>query len=713
MALASSYLLGTYFGTVVLGLYASFVSIYSTRRIYNTSPKILWYFLGSVVVGSTSWLTQMISWTMQDLPFEPGMRYSVSAINALFCIALSFIALYFTTRSVVFWWHRVTAGLALFTMHTGSIALMVHSMTLSKTPIIDILWGSVYILTIVILSGWSLYWMHALRSPKMVQNMFWSLTAAGSMAFLLTVAHVFSRKMFIFPPVTVSLAIDELRGSETVVLVCICALILLMVFLVGYIRDSNNVLSLHSRSNKLEEDNLQLKRVAYTDPLTNLPNRIFFEDVLRESADNTNAEGFTTFFIDLDGFKPINDTWGHNVGDEVLTEVGERLGQCVGKSNPLARIGGDEFVILIRNTDIEQIEILANKIIVELQKTFNLPSGNAWLSCSIGISRYPQDGAYTQIISHADMAMYEAKSEGGSCFKWYKPEMEQNVKNTMALQHDLRKAIECDELFLEYQPKYFSNLKRMSGVEALVRWRHPTRGIISPVVFIPLAEQAGLIQQLGSWVLNQAIKQVSIWQKNGSHIPVAVNLSPHQLRNPHLIQEIEDALHRHSVAPQMLSLELTESSAMTNPEHSLLILNALKRLNIQLSIDDFGTGYSSLAYLTQFPLDQVKIDKSFVHKSTISKQSSSVIKAVVVLAHSLDMHVVAEGVETEEQAAFLRSIHVDELQGYLYGRPMPADEILQARNMILTQYLDDIPVSETSAHVWSEINKVNARDIHI
>ena len=437
---------------------------------------------------------------------------------------------------------------------------------------------------------------------------------------------------------------------------------------------------------QLESANEELRRRAFIDPLTGLPNRMLFEDRLLHAMqrydrdDDSRARReprkVAVLFVDLDGFKPINDMLGHAVGDEVLKEAARRLRTTTRDSDTVARIGGDEFVLLAEDvSDVADCASLANRVIQVLAQPLEVQGHQVTLSGSVGVALYPEHGDRMKLVQNADAAMYTAKRAGGNTYALFESRMNEGLQEQLSLQHDLRHALERGELQLHYQPKIDARLGRLQGVEALLRWHHPTRGMVGPNVFIPIAERFGLINGLGNWVIEESCRQMRVWADEGLSMNVAINLSVHQLRTEELVPRIESALARYQVMPSQLLCEITESVAMEDIESTQRAFEALSRIGVYLSIDDFGTGYSSLSYLRQLPARQLKIDRSFVADIEVRPDARAIVGAVIQLAHQLGLRVVAEGVETEGQRDILLVLQCDELQGYLLARPMAVEAL--------------------------------------
>jgi diguanylate cyclase (GGDEF)-like protein len=421
-----------------------------------------------------------------------------------------------------------------------------------------------------------------------------------------------------------------------------------------------------------------LNRLAYQDVLTNLPNRAQFMEKLTEvlSRDYDEQPNHAVLFLDLDRFKLINDTMGHEIGDLLLITVAERLKGCVRSGDLVSRFGGDEFTVLLENiSSFHVAAAVAEKICRAISKHYVVMERELYISSSVGISLYPADGMDGgMLIKHADISMYRAK-EHGNCYRFYEESMEKAVSNKLRLESDLRRALERSELVLHYQPQLDLNTHKIIGMEALVRWQHPELGLVPPVEFIPLAEETGLIEPIGEWVLHQACLQNKAWQQAGlPPITVAVNLSGRQLEREGLADRVMQVLSGTGLEPRYLELELTESIVMKEPGKTRDILESLRSFGILISIDDFGTGYSSLSQLKHFPFDKLKIDKSFVDDLIRNQDDAAIVSIIIAIARSFKLKVIAEGVETQEQSQHLRSNGCDEMQGYFFSRPVPADD---------------------------------------
>jgi diguanylate cyclase (GGDEF)-like protein len=421
----------------------------------------------------------------------------------------------------------------------------------------------------------------------------------------------------------------------------------------------------------------KLRVVATHDPLTALPNRTLLHERLSHALAKAQRHGrqLAVLFVDLDRFKNVNDTLGHDAGDRLLQVASQRLYDCLRETDTMARQGGDEFVVLMDElTDREPVTHVAQRILDAVGEPFVIEGQEIHLTASIGISVYPEDGR--TLLKNADIAMYRAKDKGKNNYQFYSAQMDNYSVERLSLESGLRRALEREEFVLHYQPKVNIASGLITGVEALLRWQHPELGWVAPGRFIPIAEENGLILPIGAWVLKTACIQSRAWQRQGvRRFPVAVNLSPRQFAGETLLDDVKAALDVSGLAPADLELEITEGMVMNNPERAVNLLQQLKGLGIRVAIDDFGTGYSSLAYLKRFPIDSVKVDRSFVEDIPDDVDSMAIAQAVIAMAHSLRLNVVAEGVESEAQLGFLHGEGCDEIQGYYFCEARPASEI--------------------------------------
>ncbi len=457
-------------------------------------------------------------------------------------------------------------------------------------------------------------------------------------------------------------------------------------------RDKNTVLAIVRDITERKSSEAKIFNLAYYDELTELPNRELFSQSLEKtiSIAKSEAKKFAVLFVDLDRFKRINDTLGHTIGDELLKDVANRLAKCTratdtvaqldsrGASNiKLARLGGDEFVIKLYDIDSgDSVAMVASRIIDALTPPFTCAGHQFVVTPSIGIAMYPQDGkSGEELLMNADSAMYRAKAVGRNNFKFYSETMRTKSLHRLDLENLIRTAIEEQQFELYFQPKVHAQTFRLVGAEALLRWHHPERGTIAPDDFIPIAEDTGLIVPLGKWVLNEACRQVAVWSESPiGTVPVSVNISSHQFRDIGLVGDVLGAISAAGIRTTDIELEITESVLLQDVDKTLIELKALKDAGVSLSIDDFGTGYSSLSYLKRFPIDTIKIDRSFVKDLHQDADDAAICAAILAMAQQLGLNVVAEGVETREQLEFLRRHKCDHIQGYICSKPLPAPD---------------------------------------
>jgi diguanylate cyclase (GGDEF)-like protein len=428
-----------------------------------------------------------------------------------------------------------------------------------------------------------------------------------------------------------------------------------------------------------------MEELAYVDTLTGLANRLLFRDRLEQvlkSLPRSNSEA-ALLYLDLDEFKRINDSMGHDVGDALLMKVAENLRQCVRHQDTVARMGGDEFVVLLTDIDgMSGASSVARKIMDTMAQPLQLLKKEILITPSIGITLAPTDSLNADILlKNADMAMYKAKSSGRNNYQFFTEEMNAQIVDHLTIENDLRQAIDNDDLYVKFQPKYTIKDKTLMGVEALVRWNHPTKGELMPDYFIPIAETAGLMIKLGKWVLRAACKEVKKMQQHvDCHLNLAVNLSTRQFRDPDLIETIQDVLAETDFKAVQLELEITETTLMEQIDHAVTLLERIKALGISVAIDDFGTGYSSLNYLKRLPIDALKIDKTFITDIPHDRDDMEISAAVIAMAQKLGIKVIAEGVSTQAHWDFLELNNCDIAQGYLLGKPMMADELVALCN---------------------------------
>jgi diguanylate cyclase (GGDEF)-like protein/PAS domain S-box-containing protein len=429
-----------------------------------------------------------------------------------------------------------------------------------------------------------------------------------------------------------------------------------------------------------KEQEAQIRHLAYHDALTGLPNRALVMNRLEQAIAHAqrHRQSLAVLFLDLDRFKTINDTLGHPAGDKLLKQVAERLTAVLREEDTVGRVGGDEFLMVVPGLESpEDAAHVANKALASMAKAFAVSGQELHASGSIGISFFPRDSTNAEtLVKYADTALYLAKEQGRNTFRFFSPDLDARVRERLVLENELRRAIDRDQLRLHYQPQVELASGRVTGVEALVRWQHGNHGLIAPSAFIPVAEETGLVVAMGEWVLRTACRQARAWKDAGLiDLRVSVNLSGRQLERQDLAAVVRRVLAETGCDPQLIELEVTESSLMANAEQAAETLLTLHRMGVQLAMDDFGTGYSSLAHLKRFPLHRLKIDKTFISGIPGDENDTAIVQAIIAMARQLRLRVVAEGVETEGQRAFLAANGCDEMQGYLFGMPKEADQV--------------------------------------
>ncbi|MET0660365.1 MAG: EAL domain-containing protein [Steroidobacteraceae bacterium] len=426
----------------------------------------------------------------------------------------------------------------------------------------------------------------------------------------------------------------------------------------------------------------RIEQQANYDTLTGLANRSLLHDRLQTAIRSAAAYGtrLAVVFVDLDRFKFINDSLGHHVGDELLRAMADRLRSSVRESDTVARLGGDEFVLLINgHGEPDAVAVVLERMLSDISQPWTIPQGDFNVTCSIGVALYPDDGDSAQtLLKHADSAMYRAKERGRNNFQFFTAELNALIRERFELENKLRRALEREQFALEYQPRIDMQTGRIIGVEALLRWYVDGAPVAAPAKFVPVAEEIGLIVPIGKWVLQTACAQNKAWQDAGlPPVVMSVNVSARQFRQEHFIQTIADILRTTGLDARYLEIELTESAVMHDAEQFIAMLAQLKQLGVSIAVDDFGTGYSSLSYLKRFPVDRLKVDRSFVLDIASDVDDAAIVRAIIALGHNLGLKVVAEGVETREQLEFLRTNQCDELQGYYFSRPMPPEELVR------------------------------------
>jgi diguanylate cyclase (GGDEF)-like protein len=676
--------------SVLVAMLASYVALDLAGRVRDRDRfvALCWGLGGSLAMGSGIWAMHFVGMMALTLPMTLGFTEGLTALSWLASVIGSGIALSVASLGSLTPARLIAGslamGLAIFAMHFIGMA------ALDMAPGIEWQPGLVALSAViaVLASGGALGVFVLLHGVAGAGSRRHQLAAAGVMGLAISGTHYTGMAAAAFPAGSVCLSAGSLGGSLLGLMVVMGAVALLTLTLFtstldGRLRSRSHRLatSLRAANQQLTAANASLQTLAFRDSLTGLANRLLFDDRLKQAVqrvdDKVGSGRLAVLFVDLDGFKPVNDSWGHVHGDELLRQAAQRLLLLARHGDTLARVGSDEFVLLIEDAGTPASCLLtAQRIVDALGAPFDIGEHALRLSASVGIVVYPDHGDAARLLAHADAAMYAAKRSGGNCCTLFEPRMDGNAGDQLSLQSELRLAIERQELRLYYQPKIDVRTGAVAGVEALMRWQHPQRGLVSPAVFIPVAERFGLINALGNWVIDESCRQMAEWADAGHPQKVAINISVYQLRHGGLAPRIESALKRYGVPPAALLCEITESGAMDDLQASRQAFDDLVRIGVYLSIDDFGTGYSSLSYLRRLPARQLKIDRSFVNDLETSADARAVVLAVLSVAHALSLSVVAEGVETAGQRDVLSRMGCDELQGYFYAKPMPARQLM-------------------------------------
>jgi diguanylate cyclase (GGDEF)-like protein len=663
---------------VVLAIYTSFVALDMGKRVRSADAVMAraWLVGGSLIMGLGIWSMHFEGMLAHVRSFAVGFDPRLSLLSLVLGLATGFWILWASSQNALLKHAWTIAApimaLGLLSMHfTGIAALKVSPGVILNVPFLLLSIGLAYatgVLTFRVTP-----WFKGNRRALYGRRQFGAAVLLGA---CLSGMHFTGMAAVSYPDGAVCLSADGLGGATLTALIGLASVMVLTSTLITSRVDARHQQRSAHLSVSLERADAQLQKVAKVDGLTGLANRLVLEDHLASAVRKAEEKHkrLALLYIDLDGFKPLNDSFGHHFGDNLLCAVGRRLQDVGRKGDTVARIGGDEFVVLITgNPDPSSAALVAERIKEAVHQPFDIDGKDVHLSCSVGVVLYPDHGPKGKLIARADAAMTAAKHAGGNMHCFYEERMEHDAERTVSLQRDLRRAMDTQTgLSLHYQPKIDGRTGQVTGAEALLRWQHPERGNISPVEFIPIAERFGLIGRLGQWVTDETCRQIKEWMAMGLRMRVAINLSVHQLRQVDLAERVQESLQKYGVPPELITFEVTESAAMEDPQASLRIFEKLSQINVSLSIDDFGTGYSSLSYLRKLPARQLKIDRSFVQDLEREEDARSIVKAVIKLSHALGLEVVAEGVETQGQQDILRELGCDQLQGFLYAKPMSA-----------------------------------------
>ncbi len=668
--------------SLLVAVLAAYTSLEMAGRIMTATGRAARWWLtgGAFAMGLGIWSMHFIGMLAFSLPIRLGYDPLVTLLSLSIAVASSAFALWLVCQETLpngrLACGAVLMGVGVAGMHyTGMSALHMEPGIVYDVPLF-----ALSIAIAIAASGVALKTAFSLRHNSRRMR---PLRAGAAIVMGLAIVgmHYTGMSAASFPAGSLCMAATEGGHSAwvAVAIIIVTLTVTAVALTISLLEDVRLETENAALTRSLAEANQELGYLALHDALTKLPNRVLLECRLDDALSKAHEDGgqFALMFMDLDGFKVVNDAYGHQVGDRLLVQVAERLAAGVRGKDTVARVGGDEFVLLVPGEDRAGATAVASRLLAAISAPFQADGHDLRISTSIGIAMCPADGASVHdALMHADAAMYHAKSMSRNAYCFFDASMNENMQGQLQLTQDLRAAIERNELVLHYQPQFAAPNGPIRGVEALVRWIHPTRGLIGPDEFIPLAEKTGLIVPIGEWVLDEACRQVREWLDSGMcDWNVAVNLSPVQFSHPQLTALVRDTLARHRVDPRHLTIEVTESAAMRDVDASLRILQALRDMGVRISIDDFGTGYSSLMYLKRLPASELKIDRGFVRELAHDAEDAAIVSSVVALGHTLGIEIVAEGVETATQKEFLTRLGCNSLQGFLLGRPVPAADL--------------------------------------
>lgn len=673
--------------SIFVAILASYTALDMAGRVATSAGRValIWLVGGGFAMGIGIWSMHFIG--MLAMNMEMMMSYDpvLTMLSMAVAVASSIFALWIVcygelplSRLIV---GALTLGSGVVAMHyIGMAALMFAA---------EIVWNWGWItlsVIIALVASTAALWLAFKLRQGGGKLALLRAGAATLMGIAIAGMHYTGMAAASFPAMSHASEMG-VNSNWLAVLVVVVTLSILGITLIVSTLDARLQARTSVLASSLAEANRELAQLALHDNLTRLPNRILLEDRLDQAVNKAEREGnsFALMFMDLDGFKSVNDAFGHHIGDNLLIAVTERMKSLLKGHHTLARLGGDEFVLLVEIGDPNDAATVADMLVKAIDVPFLISRYELAVSLSIGIAVYPGDGKdERELMFNADAAMYHTKNNGRNGYSFFQPSMNTIAQNQLQLINDLWLARDNNELRVFYQPKFCAPQGPIMGFEALVRWQHPQRGLLTPDTFLPLAEKTGLIVTIGNWVIGEACRQLRIWHLQGNpHWSIAVNLSALQFEQAGLVEAVTTALETHHISPELLTLEVTETTAMRDPDESIRILTQLTDLGVKASIDDFGTGYSSLLYLKRLPASELKIDRAFVNELQAKSEDATIVTAIVALAQTLNLKVVAEGVETPEQQAFLTELGCNSLQGYLLGKPMPADQVPE-----LTHYVD-------------------------
>ncbi len=668
--------------SLCVAILASYTALDLSGRIATARGRTvyLWIGGGALAMGFGVWSMHFIGMLALQLPLELGYDLGLTLWSLLVAILSSGFALWLVSQprlpALQLLFGALIMGAGISAMHYSGMAALRMQPGIDYDP-------KLFGLSLVIAVGASAAAL-AIAFRLRRQTPYVRLMRGGAaviMGLAIVGMHYTGMAAANFPIGSFcGAAIDGLSGNGLDNLVLVSSLAVLVIALLTSIFDARLDARTAALADSLTLANEELTQLALHDTLTGLPNRILLADRIGQAMNKVAEQGgcFSLMFIDLDGFKPVNDAFGHHLGDRLLREVALRLREQLRSQDTLARIGGDEFVLLVRLLEPDDAPQVAARQVSLLSRAFRVDEHELLISASVGIALYPGNGLTAEeLLMNADAAMYHAKGTGKNGYSFFDASMNTNARKQLQLLQDLRQALELQQFRLHYQPKFDASNSQPVGAEALLRWEHPQQGLLLPEHFIDLAEKTGLIIPIGDWVLNEACRQMRAWFDQGySHWRIAVNLSALQFCYSGLVDSVVAALERHQLPANSLTLEITETTAMSDADASMVVLQRLSQMGVDLSIDDFGTGYSSLMYLKRLPANELKIDRGFVRDLEHDSDDAAIVSAIVALGQALGLRIVAEGVETDTQQSFLTTLGCDALQGFLLGEPLPAEQFM-------------------------------------
>ncbi|TCG05761.1 bifunctional diguanylate cyclase/phosphodiesterase [Paraburkholderia steynii] len=683
----STYHLGLVVVSLAVATLASYTALDLAGRISTMASarlRHLWLAGGAAAMGTGIWSMHFIGMLAFSLPIPLGYDFAITSYSLIIAMIVSYFALVQVARPTLSARRLVTGGLlmgfGIAGMHYTGMAAMQMQPGIHYRP--GLFAASV---AIAIAASMAALWIaHTLRDSRQYRVLIKRIGAACVMGVAITGMHYTGMAAADFLPGSVCGAARGVNAQWLATTIILFTFVILIVTLILSRFDAHTTFLAGSVSSL----NNQIVRLATYDTLTDLPNRRTLNERIERAiqASKLSSRGFAILFMDLDGFKTINDSLGHAFGDEVLKSFAHHLRQCVRNVDTVARLGGDEFVVLAENLGAPRdAERMAEAVLERMREGISTQSQMLQIMPSIGISLYPQDGhSVDELLKHADAAMYEAKRGGRSTYRFFEAHMNEAAMRTLKIQSALHEALGKGYFSLHFQPKFRGDSGDVAGAEALIRLNHPEIGVLAPMDFIPIAERSGQIVEIGYWVVRETCRQIRRWESAGlPSMKIAINLSPRQMGQPDLVAKMLEIVHSEGVVCSQIMFEITETVAMQDAAKTTEMIREFQNSGFEISIDDFGTGYSSLAYLQRFRVKQLKIDRFFTSGlDADGHEGSAIVQAIIALAHSLEMDVVAEGVETTSQLDKLRNLQCDEMQGFLLGKPLTADafsELLQER----------------------------------